>query len=72
MTGSSRSLPYSVSVIGGMMVIMLTVETASIAVDQVFGHLHDPSASLGAVPVMVVFTAVGALFSVLFLRGVDA
>lgn len=59
------------TVLGGLLVVMLTIETASIGIDQVFGHLHDPSASLGAVGPMVVFTALGVLFSVLFLRGVD-
>ena len=55
-----------------MMTIMLTIETVSIAVDQTFGHLHDPSAPLGAVPIMIAFTAAGLVFSILFLRGVKA
>jgi hypothetical protein len=59
-------------VIGGMMVVMLTIETAGIAIDQAFGHLHDPSASLGAVPIMVAFTAAGLAFSTFFLRGMGA
>jgi len=59
-------------VIGGTMVVMLTIETAGIAIDQVFGHVHDPSASLGAVPIMGVLTVVGLVFSALFLRGLDA
>lgn len=59
-------------VIGGMMVVMLTIETVGIAIDQAFGHLHDPSASLGAVPIMVAFTAAGLAFSTLFLRGMGA
>jgi len=58
-------------VIGGMMVVTLTIETAGIAIDQVFGRLHDPSASLGAVPIMGVLTAVGLVFSTLFLRGMS-
>lgn len=57
-------------VIAGMMVIMLTVETAGIAIDQAYGHLHDPSAPLAAVPIMIGFTVAGLVFSVLFLRGV--
>lgn len=57
-------------IIGGMMTIMVTIETAGIAVDQVFGHVHDPSASLGAVPALVVLTVAGLVFSILFLRGV--
>ena len=35
------------------------IESASVSTDQVFGHLHDPAASLGAVPVFVVLTLVG-------------
>jgi hypothetical protein len=54
-------------VVGGMMVIMTTIETASIGIDQMFGNLHDPSASTAAVPAMAVFTVVGAAFSALFL-----
>jgi hypothetical protein len=59
-------------VVAGMMVVMLTIETAGIAIDQAFGHLHDPSASLAAVPIMVGFTAAGLVFSTLFLRGMGA
>jgi hypothetical protein len=59
-------------VVGGMMLVMLTLETAGIAIDQVFGHIHDPSQSLLAVPIMVSFTAIGVVFSVLFLRGVGS
>lgn len=50
------------------MTIMLTFETAGIAVDQYFGHLHDPAAPLDAIRVLVVFTVVGLVFSLLFLR----
>ncbi len=57
-------------VIGGMMLVMLTIETAGIAIDQAFGHIHDPAQSLGAVPIMLVLTAIGLVFSLLFLRGV--
>jgi hypothetical protein len=56
-------------VTGGAMVIMLTIETASIGIDQVFGHLHDPSAPLDAVVPMIVATGVGLVFSALFLSG---
>jgi hypothetical protein len=54
-----------------MMLVMLTLETASIAIDQVFGHIHDPSQSLGAVPIMASFTGMGIVFTVLFPRGVQ-
>lgn len=56
------------SVIGGGMTLMLTLETGGIAIDQYFGHLHDPAAPLDAVPVLVAFTVVGGVFSLLFLR----
>jgi len=56
-------------VIAGMTVVMLTIETASIAISQAFGHFHDPEASLGLVPIMVAFTLAGLVFSALFLRG---
>ncbi len=59
-------------VIGGMMVVSLTIETAGIAIDQWFGNLHDPSAPLDAVPIMGVLTVVGLVFSALFLRGMSA
>ncbi len=65
-----RGRPWG-SVIAGMMVIMLTIETASIGVDQVFGHLHDPGAPLDAVPVMIVFTIAGLGMTLLFLRRLD-
>jgi hypothetical protein len=58
--------PWGLAV-GGSMTIMLTVETASVALDQVFGHLHDPSASLGALPLVLGFAAAGLAFSLLFL-----
>ena len=32
----------------GLMLSMMTIETASIAIDQFFGHLSDPSASVDA------------------------
>jgi hypothetical protein len=56
-------------VIGGMMTLMLTIETAGVIVDQIFGNMHDPRASLSALPVLSGFTLAGLLFSWLFLRG---
>lgn len=54
----------------GLMIVMMTVETAGIALDQLFGHRHDPGQSLAAVPIMIALTAVGLVFCVVFLRGV--
>jgi hypothetical protein len=55
-----------------MMLIMLTIETASIAIDQSFGHLHDPTVSTAAVVPMLVLTIVGVFFSSIFLLGVSS
>ena len=52
----------------GLMLSMLTIETASIAVDQVFGHLSDPTASLDAFPLFAVLTLVGLVVVIAFLR----
>jgi hypothetical protein len=57
-------------VLTGLMIVMMTVETAGIALDQLFGHRHDPGQPLAAVPIMIVLTVVGLAFCVLFLRGV--
>jgi hypothetical protein len=61
-----KRLPWGY-IISAMMVIMLTIETISIGIDQWFGQLHDPTASAAAVPAMVVFSVAGAAFSWLFL-----
>ena len=66
-----KSRPWGY-ILAGTMVTMLTLETAGIVIDQIFGHVHDPTAPLGAVPILLVFTAAGLAFSVLFLRGVEA
>lgn len=52
----------------GLMLSMLVIETASIALDQWFGHLHDPAASPAAVPVFVALTAIGLVAVVAYLR----
>ncbi|MCS6994995.1 MAG: hypothetical protein NZP74_14355, partial [Anaerolineales bacterium] len=52
----------------GLMLSMLVIETASIALDQWFGHLHDPAASPAAVPLFVVLTVVGLAVLVAYLR----
>lgn len=56
-------------VAGGALIMMLTIETSSVAIDQVFGHRHDPAQSLGSVPLMIALTVVGLVMSVLYLRG---
>ena len=59
-------------VVTGMMVIMVTIESAGIAIDQTFGHRHDPSQSLASVPMLLGYMAVGLVFTVLFLRSTCA
>lgn len=54
-------------VVAGTMTLMLTLETAGVFVDQVLGRLHDPSASLGALPPLAAFTVAGAVVSAVFL-----
>ncbi|MCS6846837.1 MAG: hypothetical protein RMN52_03885 [Anaerolineae bacterium] len=52
----------------GMMLSMLAIETWSITVDQVFGHLSDPAASLDAVPLFAVLTVIGLAVAIAYLR----
>jgi hypothetical protein len=56
--------------LAGVLLTMLVIESASIATDQVLDHLHEPSASLGAVPLFVVLGLVGLLSTVALLRNV--
>jgi hypothetical protein len=58
--------------LAGFMLVMLAIETTSVATDQVSGHLCDGSASLGAVPVMIVLTVIGLVPATLLPRAVDA
>jgi len=53
--------------LAGLMLSMMTIETASIAVDQFFGHLSDPTASPDAVPLFVALTLVGLVVVIAYL-----
>jgi Na+-transporting NADH:ubiquinone oxidoreductase subunit NqrE len=64
-----RSLGYLLS---GAMLVFLTLEAVSVAVDQWFGHLADPSQSLGAVAIFAAIAVLGAVPALAFLRSVDA
>ena len=58
-------------VLTGAMLVMLAIETASIGVDQWFGHAADPSSpasSAALTPVFAVLTVVGLGILGLFLR----
>ncbi|MFC1465373.1 MAG: hypothetical protein ACFLMY_11050 [Candidatus Brachytrichaceae bacterium NZ_4S206] len=52
----------------GSMLSMLAIETASIMIDQVFGHMSDPTASLDAVPLFAALTVIGSVAIVVYLR----
>ncbi|BCX03090.1 MAG: hypothetical protein KatS3mg053_1028 [Candidatus Roseilinea sp.] len=52
----------------GLMLSMLVIETASIALDQWFGYLHDPTASPAAVPVFAALTPIGLVAVIAYLR----
>lgn len=52
----------------GLMLCMLVIETASIALDQWFGHLRDPAASPAAVPIFAALTVIGLVVLATYLR----
>ena len=54
--------------LAGLLIVMMTIETASIAVDQYFGHVHDPSASPDVVPRFIRLTVIGLAVSVAYLN----
>lgn len=54
--------------LSGLLMVMMTIETASIAVDQYFGHVHDPSASPDVVPLFIGLTVIGLAVSVTYLN----
>jgi hypothetical protein len=56
--------------LAGTMLVFLTLEAISVATDQYFGHLADPSQPTGAIALFVVLAVVGALPTVAFLRGI--
>ncbi len=62
--GSPAGLPLA-----GLLLVMFPIETTSVAVDQIFGHLADPAAPLAAVPIMAALTLVGLWPLTVFLRG---
>lgn len=54
--------------LAGLMLSMMTIETASIAVDQFFGHLSDPTASADAVPLFAALTLIGLAVVIAYFR----
>jgi hypothetical protein len=66
--------PWGYLLTGGLLV-MLTIETTSIGVDQWFGHAADPAspvASADLVPVFAVMTTLGLAVASAFLHGLSA
>jgi len=58
--------------LGGSMLVLLTIECASIASDQYFGSLADPYSSvvsMTVVPMFAILTIIGVVFSVLYFQG---
>ncbi len=69
--GLWRRTPFGL-VVGGSMLLMLTLESIAIAVDQWFGSAADPAspvASVAITPVFLVVAAISAAAWVLWLRG---
>jgi hypothetical protein len=52
----------------GAVLVYGVLETVSVAVDQTFGHLQDPSQSVAMVPVFVVMALIGLYPAVVFFR----
>jgi hypothetical protein len=58
-------------VLAGAFLVFGVIEVASVAADQVFGHLSDPTQSLAMVPVFVALTIIGLIPTIVFLRGLQ-
>ena len=56
--------------LAGTMLVFLTIEAISVATDQYFGHLADPSQPVGAIALFGVLAVVGAVPTVAFMRGI--
>ena len=53
--------------LSGMMLVLLLIESVSIAVDQYVGHRNDPTQPVRTVALFVVLTAIGAVPTLAFL-----
>jgi hypothetical protein len=54
-------------VLAGAFLVYDVIESVSVATDQLFGHISDPSASLGAVPAMTLLALVGLVPVIVYL-----
>jgi hypothetical protein len=58
-------------VLAGAFVVYAVIEAVSVATDQAFGHIHDASHSLAAVPIFVALALIALVPAVLFLRKLE-
>jgi hypothetical protein len=58
--------------LSGMMLVLLLLESVSIAVDQYFGHRADPTQPTGTVAMFAVLSIVGAVPVAVFLRSIGS
>jgi uncharacterized membrane protein len=68
-----RRRPWARVLIAGQ-VVMLAIESASIGLDQGFGHVADPASTIVSadlVPVFGVLAIIGALVAIAFLASVS-
>ena len=56
--------------LAGTMLVFLTLEAISVATDQYFGHLADPSQPTGAIALFAALAVVGSVPTIAFLRGI--
>jgi hypothetical protein len=66
-----RRRPWGI-LLSGAMLVFLTLEAVSVAVDQWFGHRADPSQPTAAVAMFVVLALVGTVPMLAFLRSIDS
>lgn len=58
--------------LAGMMLVLLLLESVSIAVDQFVGHRSDPTQPVGTVALFVVLAAIGAVPTLAFLASIGS
>jgi hypothetical protein len=56
--------------LAGTMLVFLTLEAISVATDQYFGHLADPTQPTGAIALFVALAVIGAFPTVSLVRGI--
>jgi hypothetical protein len=54
--------------IAGVMLVMLSIEGVSVATDQLFGHMADPTQPFATVPLFIALTLVGLAPTIVYFR----